>query len=114
AVTEDFDQIRRELEEDRRRIQEDEEALMVQMRQMEMAMSRERVELARQRSELQRLQTDLNREIEMAARDGSLRDRLQSFRKSIDQTPADVAASVATPTPSPKKQSSGLLRRIFG
>ena len=114
AVKEDFDQIRRELEEDRRRIQEDEEALMVQMRQMEMAMSKERVELARQRSELQRLQADLNREIEMAARDGSLRDRLQSLRKSIDQSPADGAAAVAKPTPSPKKQSSGILRRIFG
>jgi chromosome segregation ATPase len=113
---EDLFKLQRELEEQRRQIKEDEEALMVQMGQMEMAMSRERAELARQRTELQRLQADLNREIEVAARDGGIRERIQALRKPHEQSPrvADGRASPSVDTPPPKKKSSGLLRRLFG
>src|SRR5262249_54531286 len=112
AGQEDLDQVRRQLEEDRRQLQEDEESLMVQMRQMELSMSKDRAELARQRTELQRLQADLNREIANATRDGTMLERLQALRKPYEQTP--VPHRVDAQTPPPKKQSSGLLRRIFG
>ena len=113
---EDPAQVRRQLEADRRQIREDEEALMVQMSQMEMSMSRERAELARQRTELQRLKADLEREIEKASRDGSMQERLQSLRKPYEQntTVTDVKRSVSEATPTPKKQSSGVFRRLFG
>ncbi len=114
AEPEDLSSAKQQLEEDRRRLAEDEEALMVQMRQMEMAMSKDRAELARQRSELQRLQADLNRAIELAARDGGVRERLQALRKPNEQAPGAGPASTAAHTPPPKKKSSGLLRRIFG
>ena len=70
-----------ELERERRQLKEDEEALMEQMREMEVQMARERAELARQRNELQRLQTDLRHELEMAARDGTLRERLAPMQR---------------------------------
>ena len=113
---EDLFKLKRELEEQRRQIKEDEDGLMVQMGQMEMAMSRERAELARQRTELQRLQADLHREIEVAARDGGIRERIQALRKPHEQSPgvADGTASPSADTPPPKKKSSGLLRRLFG
>jgi hypothetical protein len=86
------------------------------MSQMEMSMSRERAELARQRTELQRLKADLEREIEKASRDGSMQERLQSLRKPYEQntTVSEVKRSVSEPTPTPKKQSSGVFRRLFG
>lgn len=113
---EDLSGLKRQLEEERRQVQEDEEALMVQMRQMEMAMSKERAELARQRSELQRLQADLNNEIEKAAQNGNMRERLQALRKPYEQnTPVGEGTTpISAPTPPPKKQSSGLFRRLFG
>jgi len=70
-----------ELERDRRQLQEDEESLMEQMRNMELQMARERAEMARQRSELQRLQNDLRHELEVAARDTSLRERLAPLQR---------------------------------
>jgi hypothetical protein len=106
--------LQRELEERRLQLEQDEEALMVQMREMEMAMSRDRAELARQRTELQRFQADLNRELEMATRDGGLRDRLQALqRRHQDPHPTSSDPSPQQ-TPSPKKSNSGLLRRLFG
>jgi hypothetical protein len=104
--------LKRQLEEERLRLQEDEEALMVQMRQMEMAMSKERAELARQRTEIQRMQVDLNNEIEKAARNGHVLDRLQSLRKPYEQA-TEGKTPVTAPTPTPQKKS-GLFRRLFG
>ena len=103
---------------------------MQQMRQMELAMSRERVELARQRSELQRLHNDFQHELELASRDGSLRDRLAGLQRRHQEVmnqkgaaPSSVTRPASTPnlmppvsapTPAPKKGNSGLLRRLFG
>ncbi len=117
---------RREIERERAQIKDDEESLMKQMRDMEMAMSRERAELARQRNELQRLHTDIRHELELAAREASLRDRLvplqrrhqdisnrkgaapqTEIRKAVAPDPAPA------PAPPPKKES-GLFRRLFG
>src|SRR5262245_43835186 len=63
-----------ELERERRQLREDEESLMEQMRQMEVQMAKERAEMARQRTDLSRLQNDLRHELEVAARDASLRE----------------------------------------
>jgi hypothetical protein len=71
--------LKTQLERERAQLQEDEEALMQQMKQMELTMARERAELARQRAELQRLHSDIHHELEVANRDGALRDRLASF-----------------------------------
>src|SRR5215831_15958535 len=70
-----------ELERERRQLKEDEEALMEQMREMEVQMARERAEMARQRTELQRLQNDLRHELELAARDATLRERLAPLQR---------------------------------
>ena len=48
---------------------------------MEIQMSRERAELARQRNELQRLHHEIRHELEVAARETTLRDRLQPFQR---------------------------------
>ena len=114
-----------EMAEQRRQLAEDEESLMQQMRQMEMAMSKDRAELARQRNEIQRLHNELNHEIEIASRDPGLRERLVALQRlqgeigrkqsagppaaTKQSTPAAAAAPAA-----PKKENSGLLRRIFG
>ncbi len=74
-------QLSEELERERRQLQEDEEALMQQMRQMEIDMARERAEMGRQRAELQRLQNDLRHELEVAARDNALRERLAPLQR---------------------------------
>jgi chromosome segregation ATPase len=123
--------LKEKLERERAQLREDEEALMEQMRGMELTMSRDRAELARQRTELQRLQQELNREIEMAARDGHLRDRLQSLQRRSQEVmtrkggaAAPAAATAAgekagppaggKPSSSPDKKSSGIFRRLFG
>jgi chromosome segregation ATPase len=117
-----------ELERERRQLKDDEEALMQQMRQMEVQMSRERAELARQRNELQRLQTDIRHELELAARDGTLRDRLAPLQRRhqelINRTGGartheapglePAAASPAAAVHRAGKKESGLFRRIFG
>jgi DNA repair exonuclease SbcCD ATPase subunit len=120
-----LDNERRHLEQDRAQLKEDEESLMKQMREMEMAMSRERAELARQRNELHRLHNDVKHELELAARDATLRDRLVSLqrrhqdianRKGSSPTPEQHAtpAPAPAPPPPPAKKESGILRRLFG
>lgn len=119
--------LKEQLEQERSQLKEDEETLMTQMRQMELSMAKDRAELARQRNDLQRLHNELNREIEMAARDGSLRERLVSLQRrqqdalnSKSGPPSRPATeghppSVSTNTPVPDdKKSSGLFRRLFG
>ena len=115
-----------ELERERAQLKEDEETLMKQMREMEVQMSHDRADIARQRTELQRLQNEIQHELEMAARDQTLRDRLAPLQRkqqdlanrrgtapatglTDEDTPA-VARRAATP---PGKKG-GLLRRIFG
>ncbi len=126
----DSQRIQLELQEQRRQLEEDEESLMSQMRQMEVAMSKDRAELARQRNEIQRLHSELNHEIENASRDPGLRERLVALqrlqveitgRKPTTQShvyqapppPGNRPLPAAKAAPA-KKESSGLLRRIFG
>jgi hypothetical protein len=115
--------LKHQLELQQQQLREDEEAMTAQLRDMEMALSRDRAELARQRQEIQRLQADLAREIEMASRDPSLRDRLMNLRRASDRGKQPAAPpSVSTPTPVPqpapaeagKKNSSGIFKRFFG
>lgn len=118
-----------ELERERRQLKDDEQALMEQMRQMEVQMSRERAELARQRNELQRLQNDVRHELELAARDATLRDRLAPLQRrhqdmmnrsggpraqeTVAPQPA-AGAHGAAPIPVAGQKESGLFRRLFG
>jgi len=124
---EDLMALSEELERERQQLKEDEAALMEQMGQMEVQMSRERAELARQRTELQRLQGEIRLELELAARDAALRERLAplqrrqqeiSARRSPGATPVPPAptipASTAPANAVPLGGSNGLLRRIFG
>jgi chromosome segregation ATPase len=116
--------LQRDLETQRRQIQEDEEAMMQQLRQMEMALAKDRADLARQRAELQRLHGELKHEVESAARNGGLRDRLVALQRragGAGQAPSRPAANQDTPPPSqlPKpatgdQPKNGLFRRIFG
>jgi chromosome segregation ATPase len=117
------------LEQERCQLKDDEETLMAQMREMEIQMSRERAELARQRNDLQRLHNEIRHELELAARQAELRDRLLPLqrrhqemlhRKGAEPSPeapssssAPPAAPAAAPAPT-GKDSSGLLRRLFG
>jgi hypothetical protein len=109
-----------ELERERRQLQEDEAALMEQMGQMEVQMSRERAELARQRSELHRLQNEIRHELELAARDTALRERLAPLQRRHQELNTSRAAAPAEPLPQREAapaaaapQGSGLLRRWF-
>jgi DNA repair exonuclease SbcCD ATPase subunit len=121
-----------ELERERRQLKDDEEALMQQMRQMEVQMSRERAEMARQRNEFQRLQNDVRHELELAARDATLRDRLAPLqrrhgdmmnRTGGQRSPALEAAPLREPASQPieeapglalEKKDGSLFRRLFG
>jgi hypothetical protein len=116
-----------ELERERRQLTEDEESLMKQMREMELQMSRERAELARQRNELQRLHTDIRHELELAARDATLRERLAPLQRraqdalnrrgaapSAEASAQPAAQQSPAPRPQPARGSSGILRRLFG
>jgi hypothetical protein len=113
-----------ELERERKQLKEDEDALMDQMREMEVQMARERAELARQRNELQRLQAEIRHELELAARDATLRERLAPLqRRHHDITarkgaaPAQQQQQQAQQQPQQeqeKKKGSGLFRRLFG
>lgn len=125
---EELMQLSEDLERERKQLREDEEALMEQMREMEVQMARERAEMARQRNELQRLQTDLRHELEMAARDATLRERLAPLQRRHQDisTRRGAAPSAAQPTsrqqqpqpaapsaPPPPNKKSGLFRRLF-
>src|SRR5262249_23589125 len=124
----DYESMKKRLEEQRRQIEEDEDALMSQMRQMELALSKDRAEVARQRSELERLNADLTREIELAARDPGLREKLitlqrrqQTIAKAgvASKPPQSPPGHAGAPAPPPAKssgakKSSGLIRRLFG
>jgi hypothetical protein len=128
ADHQDVAALKRALEQARAQLEEDEAALEQQMRQMEMAMSRERAELARQRIELQRLHNDLRHEMEQAARDAELKERLQPLQRrqgeiTTRRVPSLVEINVPAPEKpksdpgpaTPKKQAnSGIFRRIFG
>src|SRR5262249_40006861 len=117
-----------ELERERRQLKEDEEALMQQMRDMEVQMSRERAELARQRNELQRLQTEIRHELELAARDSTLRERLAPLQRRAQEAinrrgaaPGNSGPTQQMPNPQAipvegtrKTQESGVFRRLFG
>lgn len=125
---------RQELEEQRRQLAEDEANMMQQMRAMELALAKDRADLARQRTELQRQQADFTREVEMASRDPQLRERLAALaRRQLENRQADnrqadnrhlentvrkpIAGGVIELPPAPvppAKQSSGLIRRLFG
>jgi septal ring factor EnvC (AmiA/AmiB activator) len=117
--------LNKELQDQRRQIKEDEESMMGQMRQMEMSLAKDRAELARQRAEIARLQQELKHELEMAARDHGLRDRLGALqRRANNLNTAHPGPSQDTPPPSqipkppvsasPNISKSGLFRRIFG
>lgn len=120
-----------EVERDREQLKEDENSMMKQMREMEIQMAKERAEIARQRNEMQRLHAEIRHELELAARDATLRERLaplqrrhQDVMNRRGSSPASAgahapptaipitAAPKAAETPPPKKDS-GLLRRLF-
>jgi hypothetical protein len=119
-----------ELEQERGQLKEDEETLMKQMRDMELQMSRERAELARQRNELQRLHTEIRHELELAARDATLRERLAPLQRRAQDAlnrrgaspaanhtpPAHPAAVPPLPSSDTTKRptESGIFRRLFG
>jgi chromosome segregation ATPase len=110
---------RKELEAQRGQLEEDEVNMMEQMRGMELALAKDRADLARQRGEVQRQQADHAREVEMAGRDPQLRDRLANLQRRQTDTvrkPVDGAGVQLPPPPPvlPPKQSSGLIRRLFG
>jgi paraquat-inducible protein B len=118
-----------QLERERRQLQEDEESMMQQMRDMEIQMAKERAEIARQRNEMQRLHGEIRHELELAARDATLRERLAPLQRRHQDVmtrrgsspapgaPAPASPNAATPTPAaeaaPPKKDSGLLRRLF-
>jgi hypothetical protein len=129
ADCDDLMQIRRELEEQRRQLGEDEESMMSQLRQMEMALARDRAELARQRAEVQRLHNEMKHDMETAARDGGLRERLQTLQRRGAPATPPTRPSVSQDTPLPlsktppapeakdgsaPKGGTGIFRRLFG
>jgi chromosome segregation ATPase len=124
AENAEIKKLRAELEEQRAQIERDEEALMQQMRQMEMAMSRDRAELARQRNEMQRMQADLSHEIEMAARDPGLREKLMMLQRRQQETLARKGGAASAPQPAKDTpeaapaadniRKSGFFGRLFG
>jgi hypothetical protein len=124
---EDLLALSEELERDRRQLKEDEEALMQQMRQMEIQLSRERAEVARQRSELTRLHNEIRHEMELAARDAGLRERLAPLQRrhqdllarrsgapsSRHEHQPQAAPEQATED-TPPSSTSSIFRRLFG
>lgn len=136
--TAELETLKKALDEQRRQMAEDEESMMAQMRQMEMALARDRAELARQRAELQRLHNELKHELELAARDCGLRERLGSLQRrsgavggggsrpgpSQETPPPQQLPPRATPPPQAPPAAgggqskggggSGVFRRLFG
>jgi hypothetical protein len=112
-------QLKQELEEQRAQMEEDETSMMSQMRGMEMALAKDRADLARQRAEVQRFQEELKRELDNAARDGGLRERLSALQRRTGHGGASRSGSsqdTPTPgvTPTGGATKSGIFRRIFG
>jgi len=122
--------LQEELERERCQLQEDEQTMMQQMRDMEVQMARERAEIARQRNDLQRLHGEIRHELEMAARDSALRERMAPLQRRHQDvinrrgTPATSTSASSTPAaeqpppPQPPAEAkpvkdSGLLRRLF-
>jgi len=97
ALQRELQALRQRLEQERKQLQEDEQAVQEQLRQMELALSRERVELARQRAEVQRLQSDFQHELETAARDEKLRERLLPLQRRNQELANSKGASAAPP-----------------
>jgi hypothetical protein len=136
AWQQELQNLQAQLERERQQLREDEQVMEEQMKQMELALSRERVELARQRAELQRLHQEFQHELELAARDEKLRDRLLVLQRrhqevmlskgaggpprppSSGQLPRPASTPALNQPPSqdnpPPKSGSGLLRRLFG
>jgi hypothetical protein len=108
ALREELEHLRNQLEQERRQLEEDEHAVEQQMKQMELTLSRERVELARQRAELQRMQNDFQHELETAARDDKLRERLLPLQRRHQEIVNSKGAAAAPP---PRPTSSGQLPR---
>jgi DNA repair exonuclease SbcCD ATPase subunit len=98
-------QERRDLEELRRQLADDEKAMTQQMREMEVQMARERAELARQRIDLQRLQDEINAELERAARDNGLNERLGQLRQRYQDVATRKGASPLSQPPSPGREA---------
>jgi DNA repair exonuclease SbcCD ATPase subunit len=122
-----------ELEQERRQLEEDEASLMRQMRDMELQMARERADLARQRNELQRLHIEVHHELELAARDATLRERLAPLQRRLQDTvhrkgaaptqvfqqppqaqPQQPQPTEEAPPQRPRSSQSGVFRRLFG
>jgi peptidoglycan hydrolase CwlO-like protein len=119
-----------ELDRERKQLQEDENSMMQQMREMEVQMARERAEMARQRTDLQRLHAEIRHELELAARDATLRERLAPLQRrhqdimnrrgsspAAAATPAQPAQQAPAQQPAapqaPARKDSGLFRRLF-
>jgi len=116
-----------ELQRERRQLQEDEQTLMDQMREMEVSMARERAEMARQRNDLGRLQSDIRHELERLEKSGAAVRKMEELKRQFaDATNRrGLAASAPVPQPQPaqqpqpqqppaKKDSNGLMGRLFG
>jgi predicted RNase H-like nuclease (RuvC/YqgF family) len=113
-----------ELENERNQLKEDEKTLMQQMRAMEVQMSRERAEMARQRTDIERFHQVVRDELEHAAREYTLRDRLvpllrqhrEILRNGSSEPPARAkeAPPPSAPTPAPPAATSGIFKRFFG
>jgi chromosome segregation ATPase len=118
--------LQQELKEQSRQMAEDEETMMAQLRQMEMSLARDRAELARQRADLQRLHGELKHELDIASRDGGLRERLGALQRGVANAahPSRNAGKPDGVSGQPAKSAngqegnpitkSGLFRRIFG
>ncbi|MCI0403475.1 MAG: hypothetical protein L0212_08130 [Acidobacteria bacterium] len=123
-----LEQERRNMEEERAQLREDEKIMMQQMKEMEVQMARERADLARQRNDLQRLHTEVHHELELAARDAGLRERLAPLQRrhqemnnrrgaepQREQRAAPAAPqSQLQPQVKETDSNNGLLRRLFG
>jgi len=113
-----------ELERERRQLKDDEETLMQQMREMEIQMSRERAEMARQRTELTRLHNEIQHELENAARDGTLRERLAPLQRRHQELLSRGGTAPLTESSTPEAavpragadfgaKDPGFFRRLF-
>jgi len=117
-----------ELERERRQLQEDEQTLMDQMREMEVSMARERAEMARQRNDLTRLQSEIRHELERLEKSGTAVRKMEELKRQfLDATTRRGMANTGNASHAgqqpaaqqqqaaqPKKDSNGLMSRLFG